>query len=233
MDIVQKLDERILFRPPGQHVYGQFILLKSIFVVDGVNTADEGSMYANRCDNLTYNATFVTQRTPYHNESYHAGDDIPVDNFRTWLRIIDAAPDFCISLVGLKEKQLDGSDYSADYLFDGKASTLWYGQSLIELFKNIREWSFMVDAPFNSDHPMAYYSKKVIEVLAIPQFILDEIDSLPDMHLARFLKGDPNHRDLVVDFPQMSEDMKIWFRQKLEEFAPKTTNQRLSELKID
>lgn len=233
MDLTQRLSDSLLFRRPGKHFHGQFMLLKSIFVIDGVNTADVNSLYANRCDNLTYNATFVTQRTKYHNESYHAGDDIPVDNFRTWLRVIDAAPDFCICFVGLKEKQLDGSDYAADYLFDDKPSTLWYGQSLIELFKNIREWSFMVEPPFDSDHPMAYYSKKVIEVLAIPQSILDEIDSLPDMHLARYLKGDPNHRDLVDNFPQMSDEMKVWVNEKLEEFAPKTTNQRLLELKID
>lgn len=232
MDLIQKLPKQILYRGSGEGLPGQFMLLKSIFVVDGVNTAAEGSLYANRCDNLTYNCTFVTQRTPYHNESYHAGDDIPVESFVSWLRVIDAAPDFCISFVALKERQLDGSDAWADYLFEDKPSTLWYGKSLMELFKNIREWSFMVDAPFNSDHPMATYSKKAIEVLNIPQSILDEIDSFPDMHLARFLKGDPNHRDLVEGFPNMSDGMKIWIDEILEAFAPKTTNQRLIELEI-
>jgi hypothetical protein len=233
MDITQRLSDSILFRPPAKNVPGYFMLLKSIFVVDGVNTADNNSPYANRCDNLTYNATFVTQRTPYHHESYHAGDDIPVENFTTWLRVIDAAPDFCISFVALKEKHLDGSNYVADYLFDGKPSTLWYGKSMIELFKNIREWSFMVEDPFKLDHPMATYSKKALDILNPPQNILDEIDSLPDMHLARFLKGDPNHRDLVDDFPQMSEEFKEWLIIKLEDFRPKSTVERLLELKIN
>jgi hypothetical protein len=91
----------------------------------------------------------------------------------------------------------------------------------------------MVDAPFNSDHPMATYSKTAIDTLNPPQNIMDEIDALPDMHLARFLKGDPNHRDVVENFPQMSDDMRNWFEEKLQEFKPRTTNERLLELNID
>jgi hypothetical protein len=231
-DVVDRLPSHILYRAPGGDVPGQFILMKSLFVVDGVNTGYEGSPYANRCDNLTYNCTFITHRTPYHEESYHAGDDIPVDTFSSWLRIVDAAPDFCIAFVALKERLLDQSSYWADFLLEGKPSTLWYGKTLIELFKNIREWSFMVDEPFNLDHPMATTSKKVIEILEIPEDILEEIDSLPDMHLARYLKGDPNHRDRVEGFPQMSENMRLWLEMVFEKFAPKTTNQRLLELVI-
>jgi hypothetical protein len=231
-DIISRLPDKILFRDPALHWPGYFILMKSIFVVDGVNTGAVGSPYANRCDNLTYNSTFVTHRSSYHEESYHAGDDIPVENFSAWLRVIDAAPDFCISFVALKQKQLDGSDHFVDYWLDGKPSTLWYGKSLIELFKNIREWSFMMDSPFDLDHPMAVHSAKVLEVLNPPQDILDELDNLPDMHLARFLKGDSNHRDLIEGFPKMSDQFKEWLEIKLEEFKPKTTNQRLLELEI-
>jgi hypothetical protein len=71
---------------------------------------------------------------------------------------------------------------------------MWLGRSIYQLFKNIREWSFMVDEPFNSDHPMATYSKLVIDSLNPPQEILDEIDAMPDMHLAKFLKGEANYK---------------------------------------
>ena len=80
---------------------------------------------------------------------------------------------------------------------------------------------------------MATYSKTAIDTLNPPQNIMDEIDALPDMHLARFLKGDPNHRDVVENFPQMSDDMRNWFEEKLQEFKPRTTNERLLELNID
>jgi hypothetical protein len=109
---------------------------------------------------------------------------------------------------------------------------LWTGLSLAELFKNIREWSFMVEEPFNLNHPMATYSKLVIDTLLPPQEILDEIDAMPDMHLARFLKGDENHRDHIDGFPQMSEEMIAWFKTKLEQFPNKTTSEYLEELTI-
>jgi len=229
MEHINKLPDRVLFRDPAPGLFGYFALMKSIFVVDGVYP----SVYTGRCDNLTYNSTFVSYQTPYHAESMYAGEGIPLSNWVSWLRILDAIPNFNIMYMSCKEFHLTGSNYPADYLFQGYPSTLWFGKTLVELLKNIREWSFMVDAPFNSDHPMAMYSKMALETLDPPQSVLDEIDGLPDMHLARYLKGDPNHRDLVEGFPQMSDDMKLWFTQKLEEFAPKTTNQRLLELEIN
>ena len=228
MDYTNRLPDNILFRDPTPGAFGYFALMKSIFVIDGVTIP-----YSDRCDNLTYNSTFVTNGTEYHADSMYAGENIPVSNWGSWLRIIDATPDFCIMYMSCVEIQLSGSNSPANYYFEGYPSTLWFASSIIELLKNIREWSFMVEEPFNLDHPMATYSKTAIETLNPPQEILDEIDNLPDMHLARFLKGDPNHRDAVEGFPQMSENMRSWFEEKLEQFKPKTTNQRLLELNID
>lgn len=227
MDYVNRLPDQILFRDPGSNPFGYFALMKGVFVIDG-----ETVIYSDRCDNLTYNSTFVTSGTKYHSDSMYAGEGISVSNWGYWNRVIDATPHFCIMFMSAKEIHLNGGHYVANYSFQGYPSTLWFAHSIIELFKNIREWSFMVDEPFNLDHPMATYSKLAMNILAPPQDILDEIDSLPDMHLARFLKGDPNHRDTVEGFPQMSENFKAWFEDKLEEFKPKTTNQRLSELII-
>lgn len=228
MDYTNRLPDHLLFRDPNPNSFGYFALMKGVFVIDG-----ETVIYSDRCDNLTYNCTFVTSGTKYHSESMYAGEGIPVSNWGYWNRIIDAAPDFCITFMSAKEVHLSGSMMPANYYFQGFPSTLWFGSSVIELFKNIREWSFMVDEPFNLDHPMATYSKLALNTLSPPQDVLYEIDNLPDMHLARFLKGDPNHRDVVEGFPQMSSNMKYWFEEKLEQFKPKTTNERLLELVID
>jgi len=228
MDYVTRLPDNILFRDPNPNAYGYFALMKSIFVIDGVTIP-----YSDRCDNLTYNSTFVTNGSKYHADSMYAGENIPVSNWGFWNRIIEVIPDFCIMYMSCVETTLTGGTTAADYYFQGYPSTLWFAKSIVELLKNIREWSFMVDAPFNSDHPMATYSKTAIDTLNPPQNIMDEIDALPDMHLARFLKGDLNHRDVVENFPQMSDDMRNWFEEKLEEFKPRTTNERLLELNID
>lgn len=228
MDYTNRLSDNILFREPNPNSFGYFALMKGVFVIDGVTIP-----YSNRCDNLTYNCTFVTNGTKYHSDSMYAGENISVSNWGYWNRVIDAAPNFCITFMSAQENHLSGANYPANYFFQGYPSTLWFASSIIELFKNIREWSFMVDEPFNMDHPMAIYSKLAIDTLNPPKEILDEIDNLPDMHLSRFLKGDPNHRDFVEGFPQMSETFRLWFEQKLEEFKPKTTNQRLLDLILD
>lgn len=228
MDYINRIPDQLLFRNPGKGLPGYFALMKGVFVIDG-----ETVIYSDRCDNLTYNSTFVTSGTKYHSDSMYAGEGISVSNWGYWNRVIDGTPDFCIMFMSAKEIHLSGSSFTANYHFEGYPSTLWFASSIIELFKNIREWSFMVDEPFNSDHPMATYSKLAIEKLNPPQDILDEIDNLPDMHLARFLKGDPNHRDVVENFPQMSDNFKVWFEEKLEQFKPRTTNERLLELEID
>jgi len=228
MDHTHRLSDRILFRDPAPDSFGYFALMKGIFVIDGVTIP-----YSDRCDNLTYNSTFVTNGSKYHADSMYAGEDIKISNWWYWNRVIDATPDFCIMFMSCKEILLSGSDVPANYFFQGYPSTLWFASSIIELLKNIREWSFMAEDPFNLDHPMATYSKLAIETLNPPQEILDEIDNLPDMHLARFLKGDPDHRDVVEGFPQMSTRIRDWFEEKLEQFKPRTTNERLLELVIE
>lgn len=235
MDNATPLPERVIFREPRDNVNGFFMLHKSLFVIDGYNTA-----YSGRCDNMTYAIELPTHNTPYHDEGMYIGETSPYtghhlsrSDVAAFQKIIDAAPDFCLTYMTFINQTIDGSVYPAEYIADGDfPGALWFGKSLIELLKNIREWSFMVEPPFNSDHPMAYYSKLVFNTLNPPQGVLDEIDALPDMHLARFLKGDPNHRDRISGFPQMSQYMIDWFKEKLVEFPPKTTNQRLLELEI-
>jgi len=235
MDNATPLPEKIIFREPSDNAYGFFMLHKSIFVIDGHNTA-----YSGRCDNMTYALELPTHNTVYHDEGIYVGETSPYtghylsrSDVAAFQKIIDAAPNFCITYMTFISQNIDGSVSPAQYIADGDfPGALWFGKSLIELLKTIREWSFMVEEPFNSDHPMAVYSKLVFDTLETPQFIFEELDSLPDMHLSRFLKGDPNHRSRVSGFPQMSDNMMKWFKEKLLQFPPKTTNQRLLEIEI-
>lgn len=234
MEAVTRIPDSVIFRSPAKNNFGSFILHKSIFIIDGVNTT-----YSGRCDNLTYSMELPTHGTAYHDEGIYLGETSPYTGYPfstsdgQWLRILDATPYFCITFVSCTQKLLDGSIRPADYILTGDfPGSLWFGKSIVELLKNMREWSFMIEEPFNSDHPMALYSKLAFDFLETPQYIYDELDSLPDMHLARFLKGDPNHREILDSYPQMSEIMMEWFKEKLNQFPIKTTNQRLNELLI-
>jgi hypothetical protein len=106
----------------------------------------------------------------------------------------------------------DGKMVSSLYLQRGPWSrSLELGPSFGELLKIMREWSLMLSPPFNlSEHPMAIFSKMFFDELNPPEEILVEIDSYPDMHLVKYLKGDENHRELDSGFPEMSDAMKDW-----------------------
>lgn len=234
MEVIAKVPERVIFRDPSANNFGYFMLHKSMFIIDGINTE-----YSGRCDNLTYSMELPTHNTKYHNEGIYLGETSPYTNRKfmpsdgQWIRIIDATPHFCITFVSCTFTDTDGSSYAADYILNGDfPASLWWGKSIIELLKNMREWSFMLEEPFFSDHPMALYSKMAFDILETPQSVYDELDSLPDMHLARFLKGDENHREIYQNYPQMSDNIKNWFSEKLQEFSIKTTNQRLLEIEL-
>lgn len=234
MEPTAKVPNSVIFRNPSKNNFGSFILHKSMFIIDGVNTE-----YSGRCDNLTYSMELPTHRTAYHDEGIYLGEISPYTGYPfsimdgQWIRILDATPHFCITFVSCTQKLLDGSTRPADYILTGDfPGSLWFGKSIVELLKNMREWSFMLEEPFNSDHPMAIYSKLAFDFLETPQYIYDELDSLPDMHLARFLKGNTNHREILDNYPQMSEVMMEWFKEKLNQFPIKTTNQRLQDLSL-
>jgi hypothetical protein len=229
------LPENLMFRAPSIENQGKFSLMKSMFIIDGHNVPRSG-----RCDNLTYSVELPTFGTEYQDEGIYMGVHSPYLNMTLSTHhipgfdiFLDASPLFCFLFIRYATPALDNQWVHSPEIQEGAyPGALWSALSLAEFFKNIREWSFLVDEPFNSDHPMAVYSKMVIDTLAIPQNVLDEIDSMPDMHLARFLKGDINHRDYVDGFPQMSENMIVWFKTKLEEFPRKTTSEYLQELTI-
>lgn len=226
----------VVFRPTLYRNEGCFILHKSIFIVDGENTPR-----TYRCDNLTYHVELPTYDTPYHDEGIYIGakskwDDftLGIDNVFDWAVILDFTPFFCITFTKFVHKNTDGgeNEYAPDIQHNSSPSALWPGKTLIELLKNMREWTFMLDEPFNLDHPMAIYSKLAFDKLETPQWVFDELDAFPDMHLAMFLKGNENHRNTPSELPQMSDDMRSWLEGKLLEYPFKSTNDRLMELEI-
>ena len=229
------LPEKVIFKSPNISNQGKFLLMRSMFIVDGYNVPRSG-----RCDNMTYGVESTVFGTEFQDEELHVGVYNPyldmtfsIHNVKKQATYIDASPLFCLVYIEFGKPQPNGMMPHASEIQEGNyPAAMRSGLSLSEFFKITREWSFMVEAPFNSEHPHAAYSKMVFDTLLPPQEILDEIDSMPDMHLARFLKGDENYKDYVEDFPQMSENMIAWFKTKLEEFPLKTTSQRLEEIVI-
>ena len=209
--------------------------MKSMFVIDGYNVPRSG-----RCDTMTYSFESTTLGTDFEDEDLILGKynpyldiNLSMKHLSMTAHVLDVSPLFCIVFIKFGTPGLDGRAYHSPEIQEGDyPAATRSGLSLIEFFKNTREWSFMVEEPFNSEHPHAIYSKMLFDTLSPPQEILDEIDSMPDMHLARFLKGDENFREYVEDFPQMSENMIAWFKAKREEFPRKFTSQHLEEVVI-
>jgi hypothetical protein len=230
-----RLPEKIIFKAPNVLNQGKFILAKSMFIIDGYNVPRSG-----RCDTMTYYCESTTINTDFEDEELVVGKHNPyldinysVHNIAISEIVLDVSPLFCIVFTKVSTPGLDGRSYHAPELQEGDyPGATRSGLSLSEFFKNTREWSFMTEEPFNSEHPHAVYSKMLFDTLNPPQEILDEIDAMPEMHLARFLKGDENFRDYVEDFPQMSENMIAWFKAKREEFPRKFTSQHLEEVVI-
>jgi hypothetical protein len=230
-----RLPEKIIFKAPNVLNQGKFILAKSMFIIDGYNVPRSG-----RCDTMTYYCESTTINTDFEDEELVLGKYNPYLDINYSIHhvsmseiVLDVSPLFCIVFTKVSTPGLDGRSYHAPELQEGDyPGATRSGLSLSEFFKNTREWSFMTEEPFNSEHPHAVYSKMLFDTLNPPQEILDEIDAMPEMHLARFLKGDENFRDYVEDFPQMSENMIAWFKAKREEFPRKFTSQHLEVVVI-
>jgi hypothetical protein len=220
------LDTETLLRNSNPKITGMFMLEKCVFVVEGETT---GPGVNPRCDNVSFSGVIPTEGTPYasHAHSFYT-NTLVSDAVLEILRVVKfehpiaVTPHFYITYIELNT------------WFDSEAdptpSTMWSARSIFQLFKNLREWSFLVEEPFNSDHPMATYSKLVFDTLNPPQEILDEIDALPDMHLAKFLKGEPDYKLIPHPYPEVSEEFKEWVLQLSVDHAAKSFEEMLDEL---
>jgi len=223
------IDQNRLLLEAGAYEPGVFVLQKCIFIDEGTNANKAG-----RCENLTYGGIGVAMGTPYENETWESGwksdyDDfeLQVSGIEKWGHIISLVPYFYIDYLQIKYTTVDGNHGTLDLQKRSLPMSMWLGRSIYQLFKIMREWSFMVDEPFNSDHPMALYSKMVYEKLNIPQSILEEIDGMPDMQLAKFLKGNPDYK-LIPAHPQMSQEFKLWILQICEQHKDPSFEEKLN-----
>jgi hypothetical protein len=220
-------EPEILLRSSDPSLKGVFILLKSAFLQEGVNTRKSSAL--GRCDNLTYTGILVSEGTEYANHAHSWYYKTIVSEVQ--LEVLKVAkfafpivlhPKFLIGYLEMNEWH--------DSEADPTPSTMWGAKSIFQLFKTMREWSFMAEEPFNSDHPMATYSKLVFETFDIPQSILEEIDSLPDMHLAKFLKGEENYKSVPHPYPEASQEFKDWITQLTIDYPEKSFEQIMDEL---
>lgn len=231
------LPDEITFRPPATEppgYSGVFQLMKSFFVVEGLNVPRTG-----RCENLCYSSDSPVVGTKYENEVNLLGKQSPfsamplkTENLKTVRWVMDVKGLFSIVYLEYTEQPiLFGDSRDSTYLEqDDSPSAMWVGRTIAELLKNMREWSMMLGEPFNSDHPVADLSKKAFEYMNTPQWVFDEIDSMPDMHLFRFLKGDSNYRDVIYGFPQLSDSMISWLSDHFKNNKFKSLEEMLEEL---
>jgi hypothetical protein len=224
------LEHDILLREMRPSDIGAFILFKSKFIAEGKNHARLG-----RCDNADYGPVSPVLDTPYEWQGHtmkprkpNDGEFVPsVRQVTKFEKVVTAVPDFYIVYFEFKMTVNGQEIRSIDMRHDPVPASMWYGRTIFSLFKNIREWSFMAEEPFNMDHPMATLSKRALEVLNPSQSIIDEIDAMPDMHLAKFLKGQENYRDIPMPYPEASQQFKDWVVQLSVDFADVPLEERL------
>ena len=207
---------------------GAFMLAKCTFIEEGNNASRGG-----RCENLSYGSVSPVMGTPYENETWETAHKSEFDDFELkvtslekWGHIVSVVPHFFIDYIQVKQTGKDGSSGPPDLQTSLTPMSMWFGRSIYQLFKTMREWSFMVEEPFSSDHPMAVYSKMAIDLLEVPRAIIDEIDAMPDMHLAKFLKGQEDYK-LIPEHPVMSQEFKQWIIDTTEKYPTLTFEQKL------
>ena len=198
---------------------GFFNLFKVFYLISGVNAPE-----AERCDNLTIAGALVAIGTEYEGEqlmigkkSIYSDSILKAEHIVQVERLVFYPDNFMINYVEINHDYLSPLLGYVDLEKEQAPSSMWMAKSIYQLFKIIREWSFMVESPFNSDHPMATYSKAAIDLLNPPQAVLDEIDGMPDMHLAKFLKGQDDYK-LIPIHPKISDTFKNWIIEITEQY---------------
>jgi hypothetical protein len=217
IEMVGVIERETLLRTPSVENVGIFSLLKSELVVSGV-TVSEGT---GRCDVLSYGPVNIYNNSPelqgnslaFAKKIPYSGDEFfTIRNMKKYVIFLEIPGKFCLTYMELQQPDQEGNMVSSPYLERGPWSrSLEIGTSFGELLKILREWSLMLKPPFSlTEHPMAIWSKMFFDELNPSNEILAEIDSYPDMHLVKYLKGEENHRELDGSFPEMSDVMKDW-----------------------
>jgi hypothetical protein len=212
-----------LLRQSNPNDKGAFFIEKCVFINENKNINPFDSQ---RCDHLSYTGVLVSEGTAYQHHSVtpvaksSVSDGIMlVSRVTRYEHVFDVSPHFYITYLEY--------DSWTDLQPDPTPSSMWVGKSIFQLFKTLYEWSFLCKEPFNSDHPMATYSKLALDTFAPPQSILDELDSLPDMHLAKFFKGEENYKMIPHPYPEVSEEFKSWIVELANKYKQKSFEETL------
>jgi hypothetical protein len=221
------LDTETLLRESSPQIAGMFLLNKAEFIIDGVNSPRNG-----RCDTASYAPVAVAKGTEYMSEMLTFDKDngkpaLQFNKIKKFEPFIDASPSFFITYIEFES--LDGNSTISSEVV-AAPSSMWVAKSIFQQLKNMREWAFIVEEPFNSVHPMALCSKTALEELSIPVELLEEIDSWPDMHLARFFKGDSDYKKIPHPYPPASQQMKDWVVSTVAKYGKKSIEEQLDLL---
>lgn len=218
-------DNETLLRNCTPITPGVFILQKAKFL--SIQNVDNP-----RCDNLTYSGVNVADGTEYINEALVIDVPSAISNTKVetrqvvrYERVIDASPQFIIIYVEFRP--LNKEVTHIDIQRESTPAVMWYGRSFFHLLKNLREWSLVNTEGIDTNHPMGIYSNIALTEFGPSQEILNEIDGWPDMHLAKFLKGNQNYKAIPEDFPEASEEMKQWVLSLATEYQEKTFSEIL------
>ena len=200
------IDNETLLKNYTQEIPGIFMLQKTKFLsAHGINVVHD-TKYANE--------SFVIDV-----KSGLTGTKVESRQVARYEKVIDASPQFMIIYLEFKPLKKTGADI--DIQKQSTPSVMWYGRSFFHLLKNIREWSLVNTEGIDTNHPMGIYSNIALTEFDPSQEILNEIDGWPDMHLAKFLKGNKNYKEIPKDFPDPTEEMKPWVLLLAEKYQEK------------
>jgi hypothetical protein len=217
------LEPELLLKQSDPTKKGGFFIEKCFFLTEDQNLNFGDPV---RCDVISYTGILVSHGTPYENHSITPYSQslvsegiMEVKKVTRYEHIMDVSPDFYITYI----EYATWTDIEAD----PTPSSMWIAKSVFQFFKTMREWSFLAGEPFNSDHPMATYSKLALDTFNPPQSILDELDSLPDMHLAKFFKGEEDYKMIPHPYPEASEEFKAWITELANTYKQKSFEETL------
>lgn len=201
------IDNETLLKNYTQETTGIFILQKTKFLsAHGINVVD-GTAYANE--------SFVIDA-----KSGLTGTKVESRQVVKYEKVIDASPNFIIIYVEFRSLKKPATHI--DIQKQSTPAVMWYGRSFFHLLKNMREWSLVNTEGIDTNHPMGIYSNIALTEFSPSQEILNEIDGWPDMHLAKFLKGNKNYKEIPKDFPETTEEMKQWVLLLAEKYQEKS-----------
>lgn len=200
---------------------GLFALTKTT-LVDSFGLED--SMV--RCDSGNYGPQGLTWQED--SEFPFGVDWVPsISHLQTFEIVLDYSPHFYIIYIEVPEIKATSSATNftfSDSRYETTKDTarLWCARTMQELLKNMIEWASVYEEPFNNREIMAEYSKYSLELMDIPESIVNEIKQLPDMHLYRYLKGDVFAQERPSGIPDMSEQFISWLKSKIDTQLPKS-----------